>query len=72
MRTDDNDISIVTYDEIKHYEIQKGFDIFAPFPYDEKKRFEMLRQEIMPHTVYKSEKHAGKFQKKCISTDVIE
>jgi len=67
MKTDTEDIAIVTYEKIKHYTVEEGFDLFAIFTYDEKKRFEVFRQEIMPHTTYNSTKHEAKLREYCIA-----
>ena len=40
--------------------------MFVLFPYDEKKHFEVFRQEIMPHTIYKS-RHTRKLREYCIA-----
>lgn len=67
MKTDCTEVSVVRNEEIVHYTVQEGFDLFVLFPYDEKKRFEVCRQEIMPHSVHKSEKHAGRLREHCIA-----
>ena len=66
MKMEDEDVSLVTNEDIRHFTVQEGFDMFVLFPYDENKHFEVFRQEIMPHTIYKS-KHTGKLREYCIT-----
>lgn len=65
MKIEDEDVSLVTNEDIRHFKVQDGFDMFVLFPYDEKKRFEVFRQEILPHTIYKS-RHTGRLREYCI------
>lgn len=67
MKTDTTDVSVVTNEEIKHYTVQEGFELFVLFTYDQKKHFEVFRQEIMPNTTYKSDKHVGNLREYCIA-----
>lgn len=67
MRTEDSDVFIVSEESIKHYTVQDGFDLFVLFPYDEKKRFEVFRQEIAPGNKYQSEKHNGSLREYCFA-----
>lgn len=67
MKTETSDVTVVKNDKIIHCTIQEGVELFALFPYDEAKRFEVCRLEIMPHSVYKSEKHFGKMREYCIA-----
>lgn len=67
MKNEDEDVSLVTNEDIRHFIVQEGFEMFVLFPYDEKKRFEIFRVEIMPHTIYNS-KHTGKLREYCLAT----
>lgn len=66
IKTEDQDVSLVTNEDIRYFKVQEGFNMFVLFPYDEKKHFEIFRQEIMPHTTYKS-RHTGKLREYCIA-----